>query len=158
MSSRQLYNELVLCGHNLFLNSMNDVKKWFAERNVNCYISYNDEKLWQNHDIFSFDKFINQSYQETIRRIRNPVTFGVVIFNQDLYNIPNYVEPSIFAAIAIAMTQGKKVYLTYGYPELYERELKSWNCTLINGDINQIYHDIKERIKIETLQLKLFPE
>lgn len=119
-------------------------------------ISYNDEKLWQDHDIFSFDKFINQSYQETIRRIRNPKTYGVIVFNQDLYNIPNYIEPSIFAAIAIAMTQGKKVYLIYDYPELYEKELRSWDCILINGDINVAYQDVKKKIRIDNQQLKLF--
>ncbi len=156
MTTSQLYNELVLCGHNLFLNSMNDVRKWFAERNIYCYISYNDEKLWQYHDIFSYDKFINQSYQETIRRIRNPKTYGIIVFNQDLFNIPNYIEPSVFASIAIAMTQGKKVYLVYDYPELYEKELKSWNCIMTNGDINLIYREIKKKIIMDEMQLKLF--
>lgn len=156
MSISQLNTELVFCGHNLFLNSMNDVKKWFAEKNVYCYISYNDEKLWQSYNIFSFDKFINHSYQETIKRIRNPKTFGIVVFNQDLYNIPNYIEPGIFASIAIAMTQGKKVYFIYSFPELYEKELRNWNCVLTHGDIGIIYEDIRKKIILDESQLKLF--
>lgn len=151
-----LYNELVLAGNNAFLNSMKEFKDWFNDKTIPCYISYEDKAVWKQYDIFSFDKFLSLSYQKVVRKIRDPRTFGIVVFNYDLYGISNYIEPSTFAQIAIAITQGKKVYLVSDYPEIYEKELKNWKCKVINGDINKVYKDLEDKIFFDNQQLSLF--
>ncbi len=156
MKKPKLHSEIVIYGNRRFLNSMIQIGNWFDENNVRYYLSYIDFKLKIKQDFLDVDEIANLNYHETVKRIRNPISFGVVIFNPDLYEIPNYVEPSVFAAIAVAITQGKKVYLTHGFPELYQDELRGWDCKIINGDLQKIYKEIQEKIIIENSQLRLF--
>ena len=67
-------------------------------------------------------------------KVMDPRTFAVLAINADKHGIRDYIGPNTFAEVAVAFSQGKRIYLLQDVPHNLEDELRSvGGCSATGG-------------------------
>jgi hypothetical protein len=71
----------------------------------------------------------------------DPRTFAVLAINADKHGIRDYIGPNTFAEVAVAFSQGKRIYLLQDVPQNLEDELRAWGVVPLRGDLGRLVGD-----------------
>ena len=107
----------------------------------NCYdapITNEDNKKMSTDE---YNEFFKRMYYESRDNISNVDAVLVINYDKvkDSVKYENYIGASTFLEMYEAFMQNKKIFMLNGYPNnmLYD-EIKGFNPTIINGDLDKI--------------------
>jgi predicted RNA-binding protein with PUA domain len=83
----------------------------------------------------------NKVDHDLIRDYYNEIDKGdaILVINEDLNNIKNYIGGNTFLEMGFAHVLGKKIFLLNPIPEMgYEDEIVAMKPVILEGDLNRI--------------------
>jgi hypothetical protein len=147
---------LVICGSITFYGQMQRAAETLRASAVKSVLPDPDDSLPASATQEQADIFKRELSFAHLRRIRNPVTFAILVLNFDKFAIPDYIGPSTFAEIAVAAVSGKRIYLIGDYPEVYSDELSAWQAVRLGGRLDALIGDYWRECVRPSPQMNLF--
>ena len=136
---------LIICSTS-FYDRIKDVaevltKNGHQVKMPNCYdapVTNDDNKKMSEQE---YKDFFARMYQESRESVSN--VDAVLVLNytkvKNSQNYDNYIGASTFLEMYEAFMQNKKIYMMNDYPDnMLLDEIKGFNPTIINGDLNKI--------------------
>ena len=136
---------LIICSTS-FYDRIKDVaevltKNGHQVKMPNCYdapVTNDDNKKMSEQE---YKDFFARMYQESREGVSN--VDAVLVLNytkvKNSQNYDNYIGASTFLEMYEAFMQNKKIYMMNDYPDnMLLDEIKGFNPTIINGDLNKI--------------------
>jgi hypothetical protein len=147
---------VVVCGSMAFYGQMCQLQETLSRHSVRAVVPDAESHVTATLTRQQYDAFKREVSLAHIRRIRNPLTFGILVANLDKHGIHGYVGPSTFAEIAIAAVHGKRVFLLDSYPDTYAEELAAWGAVALKGRLEPLIALYREICARSTRQFSMF--
>ena len=129
---------VVVCGSMTFYGIMIRLREQLVAEGVEALLPNAETHFLESTSQDQFETIRHAFSRNHIRRIRNPLTYGILVANFDKHGIRDYIGPSTFAEIAIAAVHGKKVFVFNEFPTVYEDELSLWRAEALHGRLERL--------------------
>lgn len=147
---------IILCGSMSFYHDMSAIAAELARQDVPARVPDVSEIDAYAMASASYELAKRKASMRHIRKVRDQLTFGILVVNLDKHGVPDYIGPNTFAEIAIALAHYKRIYLYQGIPEFYRDEMKAWQVIPLHGRLDRLVLDYRHNEMVESLQLSLF--
>jgi hypothetical protein len=147
---------LVISGSMAFYGYMYRLQDELAEEGVESLLPEAQDDLAELLPSAQFEALKREMSFAHIRRVKNPRTYGILVANFEKHSLPNYIGPSTFAEVAIAASQGKKIFILNEFPQVYAEELSLWGAIALRGRLDLLVRLYREACLRPIRQLNMF--
>ena len=134
---------IVICGSMSTYVEMIKYQKLLKNNGILSLIP--EQTDFDNIPAFTSKDALNSKYnvtKEYMAEIGNDFTYGILVVNVRKNGKANYIGASVFAEIAVAVYEEKKVYLLEDYYDPYYEELITWRAVALHGNIDHLIKEI----------------
>lgn len=128
---------VVLCGSMSSLGTLRTVYQELSDAGIEAVLPTEDEFDERS----SIDEVNEAKRAASLRHfncIKDQRTEAVLVVNVDKNGRHDYIGPNAFAEIAVAVAEGRSVYLLQGIPLQYRDELDAWGVKSLYGDLRKL--------------------
>lgn len=128
---------VVLCGSMSSLGTLRSVYRELYDAGIEAVLPTEDD-----FDERSTIDEVNEAKRAASLRhfncIKDQRTSAVLVVNVDKNGRHDYIGPNAFAEIAVAVAEGRTVYLLQGVPGQYRDELDAWGVQSLYGNLEKL--------------------
>lgn len=146
---------LVICGSMTFLPQMSRIRHALDLNGVPAMTPNDADRgieLLEPAKYLQIKRSLSLSH---MRKVQNPITYGILVANFDKHGVTGYIGPNTFAEIAVAFATSKTIYLLNVIPPQYGDELTAWGVRELDGDLSQIRVEYEELCRQNPPQMRL---
>jgi hypothetical protein len=128
---------VVLCGSMSSLGTLQTVYRELSDAGIDAVLPTEDD-FDERSTIDEVNKAKRAASLRHFDCIKDQRTTAVLVVNVDKNGRHDYIGPNAFAEIAVAVSEGRSVYLLQGVPPQYRDELDAWGVQSLYGDLAKL--------------------
>lgn len=135
-AASQVAPRVVLCGSMTALRYMERIREMLTKHGIDAVAPEPDVE--EHYDQRAAVNAKREASKRHFSWIKDERTRAILVVNVDRDGRHDYIGPNAFAEIAIAFSEGRKVFLYQGIPDDYQDELTAWGVTCLHGDLGPL--------------------